>query len=464
VRTALSLAIVLAALGAAAPAQAAGPLQTAVYVQPSDIPSSDSAANLVFKRIRQAGATAVRLTVSWREVAPAERPADFHPAKADDPAYDWTFADREIELAVANGLQPLVTVLTAPTWAEQGSRGRGNMKVSASALGQFATAITTRYGGSFKGLPRVRTWLVWNEPNLSTYLAPQVSGKQLVGASRYRSMVNAFAAAAHTVDRSNVVVAGLVAPFTFRNDPGPLRFMRAVLCMSSGKNPKPTCSAKVQFDVWSVHPYTSGGPRHHAFSPNDVSLGDLPTAHRLLSAAVRARHIVSSRPVQFWVTEFSWDSKPPDSKGVPLKLEAQWISEGLYRMWQAGISLVTWFLLRDETRPSPYQSGLYFHSGKAKPALDAFRFPFVAFRQQKGTFVWGRTPAGKAGSVVVERSVKHGWKRVATLRTNQSGIFSRVLPLRLPAAGFMRARGAGAKSIAFPLRRPPDRFVSPFGS
>lgn len=463
-RKALSLAIVLAALGAAAPAEAGGPLQTAVYVQPSDIPPSDSAANLVFKRIRQTGATAVRLTVSWREIAPADRPSDFHPAKADDPAYDWTSTDREIKLAVANGLQPLVTVLTAPTWAEQGSRGRGNMKVSASALGQFATAITTRYSGSFQGLPHVRTWLVWNEPNLSSYLAPQVSNKELVGASRYRSMVNAFAAAAHAVDRSNVVVAGLVAPFTYRSDPGPLRFMRAVLCMSAGKNPKPTCSARVQFDVWSVHPYTSGGPRHRAVNPNDISLGDLPKAHRLLSAAIRAHHIVSSRPVQFWVTEFSWDTKPPDSRGVPLKLESQWISEGLYRMWQAGISLVTWFLLRDQARPSAFQSGLYFRSWKPKPALDAFRLPFVALRQQKGTFVWGRTPAGKAGSVVVERSANHRWKRVGTLRTNQSGIFSRVLPLQLPATGFMRAREAGAKSIAFPLRPPPDLFVTPFGS
>ncbi len=463
-RKAFPLAIVLAALAAAAPAEAAGSLQTAIYVQASDIPPSDSAANVVFNRIRQAGATAVRLTVSWKDIAPDQRPADFHPAKPDDPAYDWTSADREIRLAAANGLQPLITVLTAPSWAEQGSRGRGNMKVSASALGQFATAITSRYSGSFQRLPQVRTWLVWNEPNLSSYLAPQVSGKQLVGASRYRSMVNAFAAAAHAVDRDNVVVAGLVAPFTFRNDPGPLRFMRGVLCMSAGERPKPTCSARVQFDVWSVHPYTSGGPRHRAFNPNDVSLGDLPAAHRLLAAAVRAHHVVSSRSVQFWVTELSWDSKPPDAKGVPLQLEAQWISEGLYRMWQAGVSLVTWFMLRDQRRPSPYQSGLYFSGWRPKPALDAFRFPFVAFRQRKGTFVWGRAPGGKPDTVVVERSVKHGWKRVVALRTNQFGIFSRTLSLRLPASGFMRARVAGAKSIAFPLKPPPDRFVTPFGS
>ena len=150
---------------------------------------------------------------------PSEDPADT--------AYNWTYPDRAISLATANGLTPLVDILGAPAWA-------GGKKVSAPALGQFATAITSRYNGTFEGLPRVRFWMVWNEPNLSSYLAPQVSGKKLVGAARYRSMVNAFASAAHAVRRDNMVVAGLVAPFTFRKDPGPLTFMKAVLSGRDG--------------------------------------------------------------------------------------------------------------------------------------------------------------------------------------------------------------------------------------
>jgi hypothetical protein len=174
--------------------------------------------------------------------------------------------------------------------------------------------------------------------------------------------------------------------------------------------------------------------------------------------------VISSRRIQFWVTEFSWDSKGPDPKGVPLKLEAQWVSEALYRAWQAGVTMFTWFLLRDHARPSPYQSGLFFETWKPKPALTAFRFPFVAFRRPNGVFVWGRTPAGKAASVVVERSTAHGWKRVAALRTTSAGVFSRVLSLRLPASSSLRARGAGSTSIAFPLKPPRDLFVRPFGS
>jgi hypothetical protein len=445
VRKLLLLGLIAAALFAVQPAQAAGPIQTAVYVQDGDIPSDDAGAAAFFKRIRQAGATAVRLTVTWRDVAPATRPTGFHPKDPADTAYDWSYSDRAISLALSNGLTPLVGVLGAPTWA-------GGKKVSASALGEFATAITSRYNGSFEGLPRVKYWMVWNEPNLSLYLAPQVAGKKLVGAARYRSMVNAFASAAHAVRRDNMVVAGLVAPFTFRNDPGPLKFMKAVL------------SARTEFDIWAVHPYTSGGPRHGAVKSTDVSLGDLPRARSVLNSAVRARHIVSTHRVQFWITEFSWDSKPPDRHGVPLTLQAQWVSEALFRAWQAGVSMFTWFLLKDNASSSPYQSGLYFRNGKPKPALAAFRFPFVALRHARDVYVWGRTPGGQPATAVIERKSGKAWKRVAAVKTNGVGVFARTLPLRLAPSAFMRARISGATSIAFPLRLPPDKFVNPFGS
>jgi len=110
------------------------------------------------------------------------------------------------------------------------------------------------------------------------------------------------------------------------------------------------------------------------------------------------------------------------------------------------------------------RSGLFFRNGKAKPALTAFRFPFVALRSSKSVYVWGRTPGGIRATAVIERKSGGGWRRVAQLKTNGVGIFSRTLPLKLPASAFMRARISNGKSIAFPLRLPPDLFVNPFGS
>ncbi|MEP7180441.1 MAG: hypothetical protein ABI775_15240, partial [Pseudonocardiales bacterium] len=96
----------------------------------------------------------------------------------------------------------------------------------------------------------------------------------------------------------------------------PLRFMRELLCLSKGANPHRVCTKQAHFDAWGVHPYTSGGPTHHAAGPDDVSLGDLPDVRRLLDAGVQAETIRSRRPVQLWATEFSWDSNPPDPRGV----------------------------------------------------------------------------------------------------------------------------------------------------
>jgi hypothetical protein len=195
---------------------------------------------------------------------------------------------------------------------------------------------------------------------------------------------------------------------------------------------------------------------------------------RLLSAAVRYKRIVHRRPVRFWVTEFSWDSNPPDPNGVPIRLHARWTADALYRMWSAGVTQVTWYQLRDESagsRPHSqvFESGLYFHCDggigcdTAKPALTAFRFPFVAFRGRKGrASVWGRTPGGVRSKVIVEQATRHGWSRVAVARANRHGIFKRRVRRRNSRP--LRARlPDGTTALPFSLHRPRDRTVNPFG-
>ena len=268
--------------------------------------------------------------------------------------------------------------------------------------------------------------------------------------------MNAFADAVHAVRADNAVIAGGMAPF--RNDAGdalviaPLAFMRALLCVSGGRHPKATCATQVKFDIWSHHPYTSGSPTHVAANPDDASISALPEMRRMLSAASRAGHIASSGPVRFWVTEFAWDSNPPDPNGVPERLRSRWIAEALYRMWHAGVSMVTWYKLRDdETSGRPhsatFECGLYYRCGtlacdRPKPSLQAFRFPFVAFRSGRRVYVWGRTPTSKPARVIVQQRVGRRWKRLARLRANRYGIFSR--RIRTSRRGKLRARMARA--------------------
>jgi hypothetical protein len=307
------------------------------------------------------------------------------------------------------------------------------------------------------------------------FLNPQAVGGRPVSPSWYREMLNRAAAAIRAVQPDGVVIAGSLAPFAaypLRDAVPPMRFMRELLCMSGGRAPKPTCSQRSLFDIWSHHPYTPGGPTTHAAGRDNVTLADLPAMRRLLLGAARAGHVVSRQTPRFWVTEFGWDSNPPDPKAVPERLEARWVAEALYRMWNAGVSLVTWYQLRDDPLGKSFaQTGLYFNDGPAyrlnrpKLALTSFRFPFVAYKRGGRVLVWGRAPDAPGRDVVLEQSSGgKGWRFVAVLPSDASGVFSARLRTRL--AGSLRARvPRGRASLPFSLRAPRGMVLpSPFGS
>jgi hypothetical protein len=473
-----------------APVPASGPLRTAVF-DPFMFDSADR--DVAFQRIHDAGATAALLNLSWEKVAPGGtvKPAGFD---ASDPAaagYNWQEFDSEVRSAVAHGLEPIALVGSPPKWAaDVGSFGTYLYEPSPTELHLFAIAAAKRYSGTFLDLPRVRYWALWNEPNLPFYLEPQTLNGSPFSPSWYRDMLNQFADGVHGVAPDNLVVAGNLAPFTSKTGTvdlfglAPLVFMRSMLCL--GKDLRPTCSNPAHFDIWAHHPYTSGGPNHQAFLPDDVSLGDLPLMRKTLVAGITAGHVVSSHDIQFWVTEFSWDSNPPDPGGLKPALGARWTAEALYRMWSAGVTMVTWFLVTDQPMNAYFaQSGLYLRGTPSpqadtpKSILRSFRFPFVAYQigapkagsnraaayRNSGfrVLVWGRVPSGARDRALVEQLRGGIWRPVATLTTNTYGIFGR--KLYVPSRGVLRARalGEGYLSHSFSLGRPKDHFVSPFG-
>jgi hypothetical protein len=363
----------------------------------------------------------------------------------------------------AEGLTPILDIITPPTWAYQTPPDGVNAgSPNVADLGDFATALATHYDGLTTGAPAEHIFQVWNEPNLSLDMSP-------VSASKYRGMVNAVADAVHAVDPANLVVAGGLDPFGHPKGKhgkwyavAPLAFMRSLLCLSKGSHPHSTCQASIRFDVWSHHPYTPyihGGPFAHAKVRDDVELGDLPKMRALLKAGIRLHNVVSAQPVQFWVTEFGWNTNPPRKHSPSLGLAARWTAESLHQMWRSGISLVTWFLLDDLPRPSYYQSGLFFHSpsvdqARAKPVRTAFRFPFVAYPHGSRVSVWGRDATSDQELVTVQR--RHGkkgqWRTVARVRSNGYGIFKATVRLRTSKTDWLRAVAPGSgKSLAFSL-------------
>jgi hypothetical protein len=119
-----------------------------------------------------------------------------------------------------------------------------------------------------------------------------------------------------------------------------------------------------------------------------------------------------------------------------------------------------------------FQSGFYFRgpdglaSDKPKPSLRAFRFPFVAFRQEGGAITfWGRTPAGVDKRVVVEQARGSRWTRLGTPKVDRFGIFQGRVQ-RAPGRGPLRARLVDRSdvSVPFSLDVPADFRFCPWGS
>jgi hypothetical protein len=128
------------------------------------------------------------------------------------------------------------------------------------------------------------------------------------------------------------------------------------------------------------------------------------------------------------VTELGWNSNPPDNEGVSLAQQARWYEQALYELWRQGVNTVLLLQIIDPDS-GPWEAGVYFGSGKPKPAATAFRFPFVTTRSGARTVIaWGRAPV--AGRLTLERRAGRRWTALATIPVQTNQVFVRTIALR----------------------------------
>ncbi len=188
------------------------------------------------------------------------------------------------------------------------------------------------------------------------------------------------------------------------------------------------------------HPYGIFGPTWHALDAGDVAVPDIVKLTRVLHAAETLGTVLPSGHKQVWVTEISWDTKPPDPSGVPIATQARWLEQSFYVLWRQGVDTVLWWQLADAppipNYASTYQAGVYFLNGDPKPGATAFEFPFVATRVQGSSYVlWGIPPA--SGPVTIEALGSHVWHAILTIRGQAHRIFTHITTL--PAGTSVRA-------------------------
>ena len=438
------VSLLLAALAALAPATApAAPrtLERGVLAEGAMRYSANPLARADARRLaRESGVSIVRVDAAWRDIAPegTRRPAGFDATDPADPLYDFAELDQTLRELSADGFEPLLNITFAPRWAEGSGRPgddartrAGTWKPSPRELGRFMRAAARRYSGSFQGLPRVRRWQVWNEPNLYVFLRPQWVRRRPYAPGHYARMLDAAYAAIKAVRHSNFVVMGGTAPFgglrpEANGRMAPVQFLREML------------RSRPRVDAFAHHPYSNGGPARRALNRDDASLPDLGKLRRV---AARAR---MRRPL--WVTEMGWDSRPPDPAGVPLATHGRWLSQALYVLWRQSVPVALNLHLADaplgpEAPGAPQrQAGLFLLDFTPKPAATAFRFPFAV----DGRRAWGVSPC--SCNVNVEQRVRGRWVVLRRARVRSGRVF--VLRVRLRGSGALRARAGSELSLS----------------
>ena len=368
------ITIVLCALAATVrpePAGAARGMLVGLYdpVQPLIAPDK------TFATLVNLRAQIIRLNLDWNLVAPSAPETPTDPA---DPAYDWSTYDRAVINAAKNKIQVLFTIYGTPRWAQGKKRGINRAPAKLSSLRYFSLAAAKRYSGKFKRtdgtvLPPVRKWLAWNEPNNPVFLLPQWQkvGKRRyipIAARNYVGICTSVYVGIHASHLAKEVVGcgatdprGNNAPRSRRPSISPVAFLAALRKYGLRKN---------RFDVYAHHPYYGSSRETPTTKPKGkqtVTLANLSVLTKLLGKYYGNKKL--------WITEYGYQTSPPDRAfGVTWIKQARYLTKA-YAVARKNpkVTMMLWFLLRDEGHVAGWQSGLFTARGKKKPAYNAFR-------------------------------------------------------------------------------------------
>jgi hypothetical protein len=379
---------------------------------------------LRLETLDQLGVRLVRYMVNWREVAPA-RPE--HPADPGDPAYDWTQADAVLGALHAHGIDVLLTLVRTPAWASVSGRASA-VPASGSALAAFATAVAKRY-------PWVRLWEVWNEPNLTTFLNPNAPALYV------RRLLDPTYDALHRMSPQNRVAGGATSPRSTSTGLSPLQFMRGMR------------EAGARLDAYSHHPY----PVTRGETPFGFARGVCRYCTGVLTMANLPALVREVRrdfgPKRIWLTEYGYETNPPDSVGVSWDRQAQYVAEAALRARTTPyVDLLIQFLLHDESRATGWHSGFVSSEGIVKPAFNSFMLPIAqAGRRGSRVTIWGQVrPGSGRRRYQLQRLVAGRWAPVgAPAATGAAGSYLRVV--RAPRGTRFRVLALDAAATSRPI-------------
>ena len=453
--------------------------------------SGDAARTNGLNELDGLGVDVVKVMANWRTLAPGgnQKPSGFDGADpADYSAGAWAPYDDVIREAQARGMRVMVMLGgLAPDWASGSGGVAGSKRPDVGEFRKFVKAVGTRYSGSYvtggvgstpgppppddpdlplplpaqaspaqagTTLPRVNIWSAWNEPNLGNWLSPQHVKGRPYAPHHYRRLVYAadagLSASGH---KSDTYLIGELVPYgAADNRIRPLEFIREMACVNRRFRPfhgkkarKRGCDnfRKLPGTGFAHHPYTlAGGPKVHPAHRDDVPIGYLNRMVKTLRKLGRKNRLEHPR-MKIWLTEFGYQTYPPDYFATAIRKVPGFMGLSEWLAWRnRHVASYSQYLLRDEKDTSGFQTGLQFHSGKAKPGVyNAYRLPFFVRKGHgRKIEVWGGVRSAGAGRQVTIQSRRGGkWRKLGTASTKKRGYFRKNF----------RVSGAGKRKYRF---------------
>ena len=288
---------------------------------------------------------------------------------------DWSVPDHFIGALASHGIRAVPFIWKSPSWiSNQANKPPIDTAAHEQAWRDFLEAAVTRYGPNGRywnnryqelygpnatPLP-IRSWQIWNEPNLRKFFDPAGSDAQL--ASHYAELLRISSAAIKSVHPGAQVVLAGSPGYPPSGGPRAWEFLNQLYAV--------TPKVKKWFDVAAIHPYAS--------DLNHVRL-ELEKFRTVMN-----NHGERAKPL--WISELGWGSDPRDQFGINQGPEGQrrLLSE-TYQMvltnrnaWN--IQRIFWFLWRDPAPNSPFahrcsfcaSAGLLRYNRTHKASFNAF--------------------------------------------------------------------------------------------
>ncbi len=306
--------------------------------------------------MRGIGVGSIRQAFNWRDIETA-------PGQ-----YDFSLYDELVAKASAQRLKILGVIFGPPSFRMKKGPGKFTCPPKSNkAFGNYAALLAKRYGsrGTFwrdnPTVPRnpIRSWQIWNEPNLRPYWCGKPNAKQ------YVSMLRAADKALSKADRtSETVTAGL--PESKLGIP----LLKYIDQMYKARG-------KTAFDTLAIHPYGR----------------TIPELRKRLRSIRKLMNRRGDRRAKIWVSEIAWSDVGPGSRfRVGTKRQGRLISDAVKfigrernRMRLRGVIYVFW---RDLPPYPPnfrdfwgLHTGLFRMDGTAKPAFSSFRKAVARLRK-----------------------------------------------------------------------------------